>query len=174
GWREVEGGQAFRRNLERLHHEAEDLRGMQVGIEQQAVSHEVAAVWAASAEGVEADPARRAAEIGEGRRGASEELEVDRGGDAKPAQPAKRDHGVAEGDERAVRSDGQDIVPRDQPDHVEDGTVLGEYHEEHLVASDQLDGTADGGVREDRRALLRQLDEGDPTGAHGGPAASQV
>src|SRR5262245_27009028 len=118
--------------------------------------HEVAAIWSGTAEGVEADPAGRPAQVGDRGRGSREELEID--GDVYPEtpEPAQRGDGSRDGGQRAVCIDGHDVARRDQRHDVEDEAVLLEHDEEDVLEDAQLNSAQDSREGDDRRPLSNE------------------
>ena len=150
---------SLRRIIQRLDHDAKSLAGVQIGIERQAMRHEVAAVGRLARKAVIPHAPPGAAQVAKGRRGAGKELQVDDGIDACPPYTPQGPDRAQNRPQQTSGADGENVVRVQHVEQIENGSILLEQEEIDVAASDAVNGGADGVLGQDGRALLRHLDE---------------
>ncbi len=155
--------QHFWRDVDGFDEHAKDLTGVQKRVEDQPVGHEVAAIRSLTGEGVEPDPAGRATEVGDDRRGAGVVLEVHRGIQTfSPAASQGTKEIQGESDEPLVGANLDDVGRGYQIQLIDDEAVLGKDDKEDILGTHHLRGSSQGRIGHHGRALLGELDDQDP------------
>ena len=159
---DVEGGQVVRILPHGLDHQRHDRLHVEMGIADEAVGHEVAAPRAVTVVAVIPDPSGGTADISQHCRSPREQFVVDDGIDPSRADPSDRPEHPTECFRDPTGGHHHDVLRGDDVEEIEDRPILGQDHEEDVLAANLLDSRPEGRIGEDGGALFDELEKQDP------------